>query len=139
MGGFSEQMPAGVMGTPRAVVLADVDGDGLGDIVALGEVSEEVVVRRSVGDGTFLAAESYAVGPGPYDLVLVHLDGDAALDLAVANEGEGSVSVLMGDGTGASRRRCATWWLRARAGSRRPISTATASPISSPRASTASS
>jgi hypothetical protein len=57
------------------------------------------------GDGTFRAAQSYAVGTRPVFVAVGDFNGDGVLDLAVANSAYGgsvasSVSVLLGQGDG---------------------------------------
>jgi hypothetical protein len=42
----------------------------------------------------------YGVGVGPYSVTTGDLDGDGDLDLAVANLGSDTVSVLLGNGDG---------------------------------------
>src|SRR5207244_3915383 len=51
------------------------------------------------GDGTFSAhSTGYAVGQYPYSLAIADLNADGILDLAVANGGSGTVSILIGHG-----------------------------------------
>ncbi|HXU84156.1 MAG TPA: FG-GAP-like repeat-containing protein [Polyangia bacterium] len=50
---------------------------------------------------SWLAPVKINVGKGPRSLVVAHLDGDQWADLAVANEEDGTVSVLLRDPAGA--------------------------------------
>jgi len=55
------------------------------------------------GDGTFGAKSDYGAGSFPYSLAIGDLNGDGKPDLAVANAGDTTVSVLLGNGDGAFR------------------------------------
>ena len=52
------------------------------------------------GDGTFKAAINYAVGAGPAGEAIADFNGDGNPDVAVANVGDGTLSVLRGKGDG---------------------------------------
>ena len=53
------------------------------------------------GGGSFGAATNFAAGTAPSSVAIGDLNGDGKPDLAVANPGSGSVSVLLGDGAGS--------------------------------------
>ena len=55
------------------------------------------------GDGTFAAAQRFAVGLGasPVSVVVSDLNGDLTPDLAIANAGFSAVTVLVGRGDGS--------------------------------------
>src|SRR5438132_13550965 len=42
----------------------------------------------------------FATGPNPFAVALADFNGDGKIDLAVANSGTNTVSVLLGNGTG---------------------------------------
>src|SRR5438309_3023617 len=56
--------------SPYAVVVADVNGDGKGDLVTLNKLSNTVNVLLGNGDGTFQPARSFAVGSEPVALAV---------------------------------------------------------------------
>jgi hypothetical protein len=54
-------------------------------------------VKASAG---FITAPSYPVGQFPASVAVADLNGDGILDLAVANKGDNTVSILLGKGDG---------------------------------------
>ncbi len=67
--------------------------------------SNTVSVLRNLGDGTFAAQVTYAVGSRPHSVTAADVDGDGAVDLVTANYSSNTVSVLrnLGDGTFAAQ------------------------------------
>ncbi len=98
-------LPTTAIPTSRAtssVVIGDVDGDALLDVVATGGMVF-ILLQDPATPGTFFPAVEYAAGPQPVSVALGDLDGDGFLDIAVANLGEpefpqtASLSVLLQD------------------------------------------
>ena len=85
---------------PYYVVVADVNGDGLPDLLTANNGGDNVSVRLANGSGGFDAATSVSVGTGPYMLSVGDVNGDGKLDLVTANTGSDNVSVMLGDGSG---------------------------------------
>jgi hypothetical protein len=84
---------------PRSITAADFDGDGRPDLAVANTGSDNVSVLRNAtapGSGviTYGAASDFAAGTGPRSVTAADFDGDGRPDLAVANSGSGSVSVL---------------------------------------------
>src|SRR5206468_11778904 len=52
------------------------------------------------GDGPFRAPAAFATGPSPSSVAIAVQDADRRPDLAVANSGSNTVSVLLGNGDG---------------------------------------
>lgn len=101
----------------NSVVMADVNGDGIPDLVVVNECASScvpfsgtgtVAVLLGNGDGTFQTAVTYGTGGGyqPDALAVADVNGDGKLDLVVANNcsddgcNAGSVAVLLGYGDG---------------------------------------
>jgi hypothetical protein len=99
---------------PVSVAVADVNNDGVPDLVVAGEVGVRVLVGK--GDGTFQTAHfAYVTGANPYSVAVGDFNGDGFPDVAVANNGfnyyhlQEGVSILLNDsdwtGDGAPGRR----------------------------------
>jgi len=99
--------PAGAQ--PQAVRIADVNGDGLLDIVVAnldpgadgtGSAGVSVLLQDAAHPGSFLAPVTYATQGDAIDVAVGDLNGDGKPDLVVANlepAPTGSVSVLLQD------------------------------------------
>ena len=81
--------------SPRDVVVADLTGDGIPDLVVANYNDDTVSVLIGKGDGTFLPQEVFPVGDKPYSLAVADLTGDGRPDIVVANSAGDTVSVLM--------------------------------------------
>jgi hypothetical protein len=86
--------------SPYWVVAGDVDGDGKIDLIAPDEAGNQVLIYRNISSGGVLTSNSFAapvafnVGMSPRNVALRDLDGDGRPDLAVANIGDQTVSIL---------------------------------------------
>jgi predicted outer membrane repeat protein len=85
---------------PVSVILGDVNGDGIDDIVTANSYSDNVSVLRGNGDGTFQQAQNSAAGDSPQSVVLGDVNGDGIDDIVTANRNSDNVSVLRGNGDG---------------------------------------
>jgi hypothetical protein len=80
---------------PFAISIADVNGDGIADIVLANFTSDDVTVFLGNGDGTFQPAQSYAAGLCPQGVAVGDLNGDGRPDLVTVNYCSDDVSVLL--------------------------------------------
>lgn len=90
---------------PTAIAIADVNGDGIPDLV-LADTYETLSGGRGAvsvllgnGEGTFTAATTYSSGGDePRSIAIADLNGDSKPDVVVTNVG--GVDVLLGNGDG---------------------------------------
>jgi hypothetical protein len=80
---------------PYFVAVGDFNGDGKLDLVVSNELNTTVSVLLGNGDGTFQAAQDFAVDNDPVYVTVNDFNGDGAPDLAVANLHALSISVLL--------------------------------------------
>lgn len=84
----------------HAVVTADVNGDGLPDVVAADSGSDTISILLdttppSAATLGIAAPASFPTGANPRAIAAADIDGDGRHDLVVANYDEGEVSVFM--------------------------------------------
>jgi VCBS repeat-containing protein len=96
-GTFTSSADVVVGNNPASVVLGDLNGDGRLDLVVANQFSHTVSVRIGNGDGTFVASADIDLRHGalPTSVVVGHLTTDGRLDLAVTNNGFGSVAIRL--------------------------------------------
>ena len=87
---------------PDFVVAGDFNSDGRPDLATASYDSSTVTVLLGDGNGGFSTASGapVAVGSRPISVAVADFNGDGQLDLATANYGDNSVTVLLGDGNG---------------------------------------
>ena len=86
-------------GSPFYVAAADLNGDGLLDVV-LASHGAPVQVFLNTGGGTLGTPGLYNAGGNPQSVAIADLNNDHIPDLAVANSKTNNISVLMGNGDG---------------------------------------
>lgn len=108
-GGFTIEGTVPVGLEPSGITSGDVTGDGLDDVVVVNSSSDTVSLLVSPFDpdiGTFSEIRDLEVGFAPYRAVLLDLDANGSLDIAVhvnslSSFGPDYVSVLLNDGAGS--------------------------------------
>src|SRR5215470_20452674 len=66
---------------PTAVAAADINGDGVPDLVVTNDFANNVSVLLGNGDGTYQAAVNFGTGMHPVSITVADFDGDGVLDL----------------------------------------------------------
>jgi hypothetical protein len=102
-------LPTTVSG-PVAMTVADFNQDGKSDLAIVNQTTlanpsipqGNVVVLQGNGDGTFkeFPGSPIIVGQNPVALASADLDGNASSDLAIVNNKDNSVTVLLNNGDG---------------------------------------
>ncbi len=87
---------------PSALSAADVNGDGLLDLLIGNEPRGELTVLLGDGRGGFRPAPGspYPAGPHPLDIAVGDFNGDGRPDAAIANHETSDITILLGDGAG---------------------------------------
>jgi len=104
-GGFGSPLEFHVGFQPHGVTVGDYNGDNHMDAAITNSgytigLEDTVSIVFGDGQGGFSEDVEYAVGDTPWDIVSADLNGDGALDLAVANYDSSFASVLLNDGQG---------------------------------------
>src|SRR5262245_48883916 len=88
---------------PISDAIADINGDGVPDIVTSNYDAASVSVFLGTDDGSFGAKIDFATATHPNAVAISDLNGDGKLDIVTANFGgaQPSVSVLLGNGDGS--------------------------------------
>lgn len=92
--------PLPVGANPRAIAIADLNRDGVPDLVVPNQTSDSVSVLLGLGGARFAGATTLPVGPDPMAVAVADVDGDGTLDLVVLTHDDGLVHVLLGNGDG---------------------------------------
>ncbi len=101
---------SGVFGAPSffeaggagewALAAADMNDDGILDLVIGARTVRDILVNTGNGDGTFSFASSQDSGGAVWMLVCGDLDGNGTEDVVTANSNSNNGAVLRGDGNG---------------------------------------
>ncbi|MFN8641664.1 MAG: VCBS repeat-containing protein, partial [Candidatus Binatia bacterium] len=84
------------------VVLADLNGDTVGDLVGALYAEKRIAIRLGRGDGRFgeAAYRTVSARTAPFRIASTDLNEDGRVDVATANGPAGSIAVMLGDGIG---------------------------------------
>jgi len=104
--GFATFSTAPAGGGEMSVAVGDFNGDGNLDLALADSYTGTVTLLKGDGAGNFTpfpgspVSVGSGVSSGPFSIAVGDLNGDGNLDLVVANFGDGTVSILLGDGHG---------------------------------------
>jgi hypothetical protein len=101
-GGLAKPIPFPTDKYPQALETADFNRDGFPDVAFTFENSPTVGVMIGGATGRFGPVVEYSTGAGthPRDLVAADFNGDAVSDLAVMNDYDEGIAVLLATGSG---------------------------------------
>ena len=87
---------------PGSIAIADVNHDGLPDLIVANTADETVSILLGDGKGHFNPAPGspFACGKSPNGIAVADMNHDGYLDLIVANTETPFITVLLGDGKG---------------------------------------
>jgi hypothetical protein len=93
--------PTGATG-PIAMTAADFNSDGNLDLAIVSQTTNNVTILLGNGNATFSLATGspFAVGQFPVAIATGDVNNDSHADLAIVNQTDNSVSVLLGNGDG---------------------------------------
>jgi serine/threonine protein kinase len=101
---FGARIDIPVAGTPTAVAVRDMDGDGKPDIITVNTDNNSISILRninvrgaSLGSNSFAPAVSFPTGPTPTDLAIGDMDRDGKPDVVTGSytdNGQPAISVL---------------------------------------------
>ena len=97
--GYAPEVTYAVGQTPVGIATADLNGDGLPDLVVGNHNSNNVSVLLNEGNGSFAPAVNYNAGSFPDRVAAMDTNGDDIPDI-VAMDWSGTISVLLGKGDG---------------------------------------
>lgn len=96
-------LPVTNNGFPVSVIVADLDGDGMPDLATANTTASSVSVFRNTGTpggpASFATNVDFPVGNSPNQIVMGDLNGDGKPDLATANNGDNTISLLRNTST----------------------------------------
>src|SRR5208282_1791509 len=97
---FAPQQAFGTGNDPISVTTADVNGDGLPDLIVANQNDNTVsVLLNTTAPGattpSFATQQTFATGSAPISVTAADVNGDGKPDLIVANYGSNTVSVLL--------------------------------------------
>jgi len=87
---------------PTALAVGDFNNDGNLDIAVVGDNSNETLIFLGSGTGSFIEGETLPTGSGsvPNSIAVGDFNNDGNADLAIANRGTSTVTILLGNGVG---------------------------------------
>lgn len=98
-GGFAAASGIFIGNEPSAFAVADLNSDGLPDVVSAPRTGDAVQVRFGTGSGALGALTSFAAPSLPGDVAVTDINADGHPDILVGGYGA-DVTVLFGDGVG---------------------------------------
>lgn len=101
-GSFAAIVTHAIAGTGgvHMVKAADVNGDGIEDIIATYNTNSDLNVFLGTGGGNFSAPLSFDTLGTPVDFSIADVNNDGILDVLVASSASGAIETFIGNGNG---------------------------------------
>ncbi len=96
----STDFSMGANASPSNVVTADLNGDGLPDLITVNQGTGQIAIQLATAPGVYGAPTFMNVGKNPIAAAVGDLLVNGRQDIVVANQGDNTVTVLLNDGTG---------------------------------------
>ncbi|MCB9872746.1 MAG: Ig-like domain-containing protein [Planctomycetaceae bacterium] len=90
----------GTLANPHALMIEDVTGDDVLDVLTANDSNSSVTVYRGDGTGGLFNRTDIPVDGDPKVLAVEDVDGNDTLDIITANSGTNSIAVILGQGDG---------------------------------------
>lgn len=98
--GAVSTLSTGAASGPSGVVVADLNGDGQDDIIAVNGDDDSLSVFYGNSDGSFSAPQLVSLASKPRFFTLGDVDGDGNLDLLLPDGSAGTLDIYLNDGHG---------------------------------------
>ena len=85
---------------PTGIVIADVNGDGIPDLVICNDYDNTISVLLGKEGGTFQPQTTFPAFGFPYNIFAGDFNNDGILDLVTVDKQEAAISVFLGNGDG---------------------------------------
>ncbi len=99
-GTFGAATSYATSGNVQGTQLADLDGNGTLDIVAVSSETNQISIFRGLGNGLFQAAQVLATPDTPYDAQIGDVTGDGAPEIFIPGSTSGTTSLYINNGSG---------------------------------------
>ncbi len=100
-GNFTTESPIETRGRGgKTCAAADINNDGVMDLLIGAHQSQELILLYGDGEGSFAYEKSYPVTGRPWLVAAGDLNGDGHLDVTVVNWQSEDLNVMIGDGQG---------------------------------------
>jgi sugar lactone lactonase YvrE len=85
---------------PSLLLTADLNGDGIPDLVVVNNYESQIDILLGNGDGTFTPAAAPSTSVSPFWAAVGDFNGDGKTDLAISDKYSDAVAILFGNGDG---------------------------------------